>query len=371
MFSRHFLPDALKGVLSASILSGSLLLAPQALAERLTNVTPAVNSQDASPNTSISGVFDNDSQGTVDAATVRIYLNDRDITAASTITPNFFSYRPDNSLARGNYSVRIEYDTTRGLRRSVGWRFAVSPQASAQVESVTHNANDPLQAGATLLATIKGTPRGQASVLLIENGRTLRSLLANEVSPGVYVASLSVDASSRVQEGIVVGRLERAGQTTFGVAETPVVFQGSTASASSGNTTLNPTSTDSSTATANNPPAPTATPVGTAAPTKPKLTSPPLGERIDTSGFTLTGETSPGATVRVRVVADTPLLGNVFSLGGERLVDLDVEADSQGMFEVKVPAPAILRRDTRYQVTMTASQNGKTAAPVEAEFKQR
>lgn len=366
MFSQPPLPYFLKGLLSASFISGSLLLSPVATAERVIDVTPSINSQDVLPSTSISGVFENDDQGTVDAQTVRIYLNDRDITSASTVTQNFFSYRPEKALPQGNYNVRVDYVTTQGLSRSVGWGFTVSPQILAQVESVTHNANEPLKAGATLTAIVKGTPRSQVSVLFIENGRTLQSLPAEEIYPGVYIASLTVSANSSVQEGIVVGRLERGGQTTYGIASTPVALQGQTTTSSG--TTLEPTTTSPTSPAAAAPKAPAAT---NAAPIKPTLTSPAVDKRIDTSGFTLTGETSPGATVRIRVEADTPLLGNVFSLGGERLVDTEIQADSTGAFEVKVPAPTILKRDTRYKVTMEASQNGKTTAPVEAEFKQR
>ncbi|NJN29022.1 MAG: hypothetical protein HC824_00015 [Synechococcales cyanobacterium RM1_1_8] len=357
-------------------------LSHPAHAERIVDVTPAVNAQNVLPSTSISGVFENDSQGTINPASLRIYLNNRDITAASTITRSFFSYRPEQALAQGDYEIRVDYETTQGDRRSVGWRFSVSPQALALVESVTHNATGRLSEGATFLATLKGTPGGQASFYLIQDGQTLRTLAAQEVSPGVYVASLSVASNSNVREGVVVGRLLRGGQTTYGIADGPATLQGSAIAippdanrtpsqippaGSPAGQTPNPANSS-----AGNPASPaTPSPVPASGPIAPQITSPTQDSPITTSGFTLTGQTSPQARVRITVLADTPLLGNVFSLGSERLVNREVQADAQGKFEVRVPAPTILKRDTRYQVTLEAVLNGQTAAPVKLEFKQR
>ncbi|NJM57069.1 MAG: hypothetical protein HC857_06050 [Synechococcales cyanobacterium RU_4_20] len=76
-------------------------LAGPVQAQRVIDVTPGVSSQGVSPDTSIAGVFETEASGAVKADSVRIFLNGQDVTSRSTITRNFFSYRPERALAAG------------------------------------------------------------------------------------------------------------------------------------------------------------------------------------------------------------------------------------------------------------------------------
>lgn len=326
------------------------------IAQQVVDVTPRVNSSGVASDSSISGVFDNDGRGTVDARTVRLFLNGQEVTAQSTITSSFFSYKPTQALSPGNYQVRLDYKTLQGEQRSVTWPFTVASQSRISLDAVTHNAANPLGAGTTFLATLTGTGGAQASVLLVEAGKSPRLLPAQEVSPGVYVATLGVTSNSRLAAGAVMGRLQRGDQIAYGVASTPAILQGS-ATASPPAASIPPV--------AKQPPVSNLT-----APLAPQLTRPAPGDRVTTAGFTLVGQTSPNATVSIKVTASTAIFGLV-SLGGERLVDDSVTADAQGRFEIQVPSPTILQRDTRYDLVMEASLNGQTSAPVEVQLKQR
>ncbi|NJR68848.1 MAG: hypothetical protein HC771_09390 [Synechococcales cyanobacterium CRU_2_2] len=320
-------------------------LAGPVQAQRVIDVTPGVSSQGVSPDTSIAGVFETEASGAVKADSVRIFLNGQDVTSRSTITRNFFSYRPERALAAGAYTVRLDYESTQGQLRSVSWAFAVRSQPTLAISQVTHNATGSLGPGTTLLVTLNGTRGAQASVLLVEDGRTVRTIQAQESSAGVYVATLPVMGA--IREGTIVGRLANQGQVAYGVASVPAVFSDQPTDP----TTLAPTITGGTSSTPATPSDGTGT-VGTLLPA-PQLTSHRDGDRITTQGFTLVGRTVPNATVRVLVTATTPIFGGVLSLGGDRLVATDIQADSQGWFEVQVPSPALVQRGTRYQIELT------------------
>lgn len=335
-----------------------------AQAQRVIDVTPSVNSQTVSPDTSISGVFENEASASVKVSSVKIFLNGQDITSRSTITRNFFSYRPSAALRAGDYTVRLDYESTQGQLRSVSWDFAVRPQVTLAVNQVTHNAAEGLRPGATFLVTINGTQGGRASVLLVEDGRTVREIQAQESSAGVYTATLSVAANSNLREGVVVGRLESQGVVTYGVAGQPAIF-----SAQAQASTPMPSQPGTSTPTTGS--GTSSTPVTPAPLTAPRVTSHQDGDRIKTRGFTLVGETSPNAEVNVVVTATTPILGGVVNIGGDRLINQVVQADAQGRFNVEVPSPALLQRDTRYTIELTAELQNETSKTTTLELRQR
>lgn len=359
-----------KSLLTLLAVSG-LLIAPiaspqqAALAQRVVDVSPDVNSQNVPPDTSISGQFDTSNTPAVDLNSVRILVNGQDVTNRSTVTRNFFSYRPAQPLPPGQSRVQVDYRNANGEQRSVNWAFTVQqPQAAVQVSSVTHNAaSNQLGPGTTFLATINGTPGSQASILLIQDGRTVRELPAQEVSSGVYVATLNVQSSDRLNEGIVVGRLRRQNQTTFGAASQPVVFNpnaGGTAavpdSSGTGNTGGNTGSNTGGNTGGNT--------GSTTQQLQPSFTSHRNGGEVSGSGFTLVGQTRPNATVDVQVTSRVSVLG-VVNLGGQTLLDEEVTADRNGRFEVEVPGPRIPVPGTRYTVRASASLNNETSRATE------
>lgn len=337
-----------------------------AIAQRLTDVTPAVNGTDVSPDASISGVFDASEGGSLNPGSVRILLNNQDVTGRSTISRGFFSYRPERPLEPGSYTVQVDYANTQGQRRSTTWGFTVPSQVSVSLQNVTHNAATALDNGSTFLATLTGTRGAKASVLLIDDKRAIQELNAQEVSPGVYVATVIVKATSAVQERVVVGQLALGNRKAIAAASQPALWASLPVSPPT------PTSTPTATPT----PTPTVTPASTPGAINPKPNTPSFsshktGDRITTQGFVLQGSTSPNATVRIKVTASTPLLGGVINLGGDVLVDKAVVADSAGQFKVDVPAPVILQRGVRYTVEATATLNNQTSGTTKLTLEQR
>jgi len=317
-----------------------------ALAQRIVDVTPSVNSQEVSADALVSGVFDT-SSGSVDVNSVRIFVDGRDVTNDSAITPNFFSYRPAQPLSPGQHQIQVEYSNTQGQRRVASWNFTVeSPQAALTINSVTHNATEPLDPSSTLLATVNGTPGVQASVLLIENGTTVREVQAQEVSAGVYVASYSLTASNVSAETIAIGQLRRGDQKIFAAAAQPIIIAASAP-------------TDDVVDTAVDGAPNTATPT-TEIPLQPQITSHSDGDEVS-GGFELVGQTQPNASVDIVVSSRTPVAGGFISLGSNDLVDTTVTADANGIFRVRVPAPLAVNSDTRYDIEASARTADQTS----------
>ncbi len=330
------------------------------LAQQVRNVNPSLNSDDVSPDASISGVFQPKNGVGVNVNSVRIYVNNKDVTNRSTITANFFSYRPDMPLPSGSNQVRLEYKNDRGQDNTVIWTFNVrEAQTKLEINSVTHNGEGkPLGPGATFLVTVKGTPSARAEVLLVENGRTVRQLPVQEISSGVYIATLSVQPNDNIREGVVIARLQRQNQTIFRSATRPFVLsQQATSeevpSTKPGNPT-NPNNNQTSTR-----------------PLTPVFTSHKNGDLINTRGFTLTGQTRPNAQVKIKVIANLSILGGLVNLSNNTLVDQVISADNQGNFQVQVPPPPTIASGLEYTVQAVANNNNETSQPVQLILIQR
>ncbi|MDY7012544.1 MAG: hypothetical protein SVX43_02890 [Cyanobacteriota bacterium] len=324
------------------------------LAQQVTNVNPTLNSQNVAADSSIYGSF-NANGGTVDPSSVKIFVNDRDVTRQSVITGNFFSYRPTQPLNSGQNQVRVEFKNTAGQGFAANWSFQVEqPRAALEITSVSHNATTTaLGSGSTFLATINGTSGAQASVLILD-GTTMRRIPAQEVSSGVYVATLNLGSGDRFNEGIVIGRLERQGKAVYNAASQAVAFQPNAASTQVSQVQTTPTGQPTTTQPTTTQPLTNQPTTSALANLQPTFTSHQDGGIIDSQGFTLTGQTQPNASVRISVTSP--------SLFGESsLVDTTIGADNNGVFTVRVPRPLILNAGIRYNVTAIANNGGQTA----------
>ncbi|MBE9076261.1 hypothetical protein IQ241_02940 [Romeria aff. gracilis LEGE 07310] len=333
---------------TASLLALVGLTARPAIAQRVVEVTPSVSAESASADSLISGLFETSNGSQVDVSSVEIFVDGQDVTAESSITANFFSYRPTQPLRPGQHQVQVEYSNTQGQRRVASWDFTIAaPEPEVAISSVTHNATEPLAQNATLLTTINGTPGAQAWVLLIENGQRLRELPAEEVSPGVYVATYSLQGQSAVGEAIAVGQLQQGEARILAAAPQPVRISATAASTDAVQTEdLDATAADTN----------------SAGGLKPQFTSHSSGDRISDRGFTLVGQTLPNAQVEIKVTASTSVLGGVVNVGSTRLVEETVTADGNGEFRVEVPSPLVIGSGTRYQAEALARLGDQTSS---------
>lgn len=327
-----------------SALAMNMMLTVPVLAQRVVNVNPRVNAQNVEPIPAIYGQFQDSRRSPLDLDSVRIRVNNEEVTDKSTITPQFFSYRPQRPLPPGSTTVEIEFLGQDGFKRYVTWNFVVGATSGRlAIRSISHNAAQPLRSGDNFLATLTGTPNQQATVLFIYSKTAVRELNAQEVSPGVYVASQTV-GNTPLDEGIVVGRLSGWGETIYGVAQTPARFIRSSG----------PPATDESAA---------ADPITVVeGQSLLRFTSHQEGEQVEgRSGFTVRGQSMPRTAVRVKVSAIPRSLGGILGtvVTGNLLVDQTVRADATGQFEIAVPPALITQRGTRYRVEATSVLNNR------------
>ncbi|MEM8604057.1 MAG: hypothetical protein AAGF24_09505, partial [Cyanobacteria bacterium P01_H01_bin.121] len=343
------------------LLAGALTTPQNAIAQQIVDVNPQPGSAQEPANVTISGVFDTSGTPAIDPASVKIFLNERDVTNQSTITRNFFSYRSNDSFPNGQNKIRVEFSNIDGLRQAASWNFDVqAPQTVLQISSVTHNANAPLTAGENVLITVKGTSEADAMVMLTAGGETLRDLRADEVSPGVYVTSFTVPADLvPTSDVIVTGQLTKAGGQVRASANQTLAF-GEAATAGDGIATEIIPDNDQA---AN----PVTEPI---LPLKPEFTNYQNGSQVSGEGFTLEGKTRPGARVAVVVTAPVASVGGFLNLGSETLLNREVIADAEGQFSVDVPRPTILSSGAPYNIRATAT-DGTERSVTEFTVRQR
>lgn len=316
-----------------------------ARAQQITDPSPAQAATNVEPTSPISASFRSQDGVSVRPETVRVFLDGQDVTSQSVITRDFFTYRPAQPLPPGRREVLLEFTNTQGVTRRVTWSFTVGSPVRASIDLVDHNAGSrPLAAREILLVTVKGTPSSRVTVYLIQDGRQVQTLPAQEVSSGTYVVNALIEAKDTTREGIVVARLENGGQVRFMTAEQPArLIEGATGG-------IQRLTTQEVSATVSAP-----------GPLLPQITNLRDGDRVSGSSFTLQGTTAPNASVRVNVTASTSL-GGIIS-AQQTVTNQTVQADAQGRFTITV-RPPIPASGTVYQVNLTATSGNQTSPTV-------
>ena len=324
------------------------------VAQSIVNVSPRPNSS-VPPNSVITGNLKSTDQVSIPVNSVKIFVDGKDVTPQSGINSTAFSYRPQSPLSVGTHTARVEFMGSDGIGRFVTWTFDVAGAEAIALESISHNATNGLTSGSVFQTTIRGSQSQKASVLLIRSdvgGQSMQEIPAREVSPGEYVASFTV-GQAPLNEGIVVGRLQGSGNVAYAVADTAARFNPSAQQAVDPSTQMMK---------------PEETTTVSVQELTPTFTNYQSGDRIKTrNGFTLKGQTSPGANVRVKVNSSPRGVGGFLGslVGGTVLVDQTLTADQQGNFEVPVPSPLLVQKGTRYQVEAIAeSGTRKSSATV-------
>ncbi|NJL98907.1 MAG: hypothetical protein HC924_08885 [Synechococcaceae cyanobacterium SM2_3_2] len=315
-------------------------------AQQITDPSPGVGAMDVEPGTPITATFREANGVSVRPETVKVFVDEQDVTSQAVITRDFFSYRPTQPLSAGEHDVLLEFTNTQGTTRRVTWSFNVGTPIRAAIESVSHNAgNRPLAANEILLITVNGTPASDVSVLLIQDSQRVSRLETREVSPGTYVANALVSNQDRTTEGILVARLENSDQVRFVTAEQPVqLIEGATTttqtlSSQEVNATVQPQTQGQ-------------------IPLQPTLTNFNDGDPVTSNSFTLQGRTQPNASVQIEVRAELSVGGFVTTT--RTLLTRTVNANADGSFSLPVTDP-LGAPGTIYRVRMTASSGGQSS----------
>lgn len=115
----------------------------------LRNLSPRDGEAMAPGQVSVSATFDDSGGVGVDPKTVRILLDGKDITQASTITAQFFTYRADPGP--GSHQVQVSAQDNAGNAMRQGWKFTVGQAAAAvmPLQILSHANNAQIPAGTT------------------------------------------------------------------------------------------------------------------------------------------------------------------------------------------------------------------------------
>jgi hypothetical protein len=128
--------------------------------------------------------------GTVDPNTIRIYLDDLDVTQDATRSPHGFSYAPRSPLQAGNHRVRVTGTDSNGGSFNRNWGFS-SGTSEATVSEITS------------LRPVDGTQVGNNFIV---TGRT---------APGAHVSvQVGVSSGGRTTIGGIIGSIVSGGQTS-------------------------------------------------------------------------------------------------------------------------------------------------------------
>ena len=116
--------------------------------------------------TSVSGTFDDAGGVGVDTKSVKLLLAGRDVTAATQITPQFFTYRAD--LPAGRYPVDVSARDLAGNAVRQTWSFDVAASANAAPATVllqvTSHANNAAVEGSPVLVRGRTAPGATVDV---------------------------------------------------------------------------------------------------------------------------------------------------------------------------------------------------------------
>ncbi len=116
--------------------------------------------------TSVSGTFDDAGGVGVDTKTVKVLLAGRDITAATQITPQFFTYRAD--LPAGRYAVDVSARDLAGNAVRQTWSFDVAAAVNAApatvLVQVTSHANNAAVEGSPVIVRGRTAPGAMVDV---------------------------------------------------------------------------------------------------------------------------------------------------------------------------------------------------------------
>ncbi|MBC7286900.1 MAG: hypothetical protein H5T86_02430, partial [Armatimonadetes bacterium] len=266
----------------------------------LSDPSPAPDTAVEGLRPTISAAFRDDGSG-VDLDTVRMSLDDRDVTRQLTLTSSRCSLQPENDLAPGAHRVVVQAADKAGNAATLRWTFRIATGPARKIVSVAHNAQDPLAAGEVLRVTVVTTEPGNRCWATV-GGLTINLNRQQAAQPNrvVYAGSYTVRPNDKVVRGKLVAHFADAnGREETMDASTPVTLRGDW-------------------------------------PSGVRITSPAENATI-TGEFRVEGVAKPGATIRVIV---TYRKERILAFQGE-VARFTVKADETGKWQTDPIDPKI------------------------------
>jgi hypothetical protein len=291
-------------------------------------LSPAPNAAVAPGRPLVYGTFSDAGTG-VRSDGARVLVNGRDVTAQTTVTESFFSYRPDADLPLGKNTVTVVVPDVAGNETRREWAFNVSQDEALVKDLTVTPATEALGPGDVLTVRLAARPGGTARFSV---GTAATDRPMTEESPGVYVGTYTVKKGDSIAQAPVSARFTLNGRTVTQTAGRPVT-------------------------------------IAAGAPDAPTITAPATGASVGGGTVTLAGKAAPNATVRYRVEYTGTLL--ILPTRGT-VAEGEAKADAQGNWRVENVAlsspPGVSKLS--YAATVTAvGAAGEESEPVTVEFR--
>ena len=289
------------------------------------SVTPENGARVTIAQPDISGIFEDIGSG-IDRATVVILVNGQNVTGKSTITDNFFLYRPAANLPNGSSTIEVQARDKAGNARTYRSSFQIeSGGGTSAVRSFQHTARYYAQVGKPIGFKIEAEPGAKVTV---SAGNAIQNLALRESPAGVYQGSYVVKATDRFDNTLVTAKVVLKSGASFDIEAPNRIPKMLTATAAFGAATITSIANG---ATAPNP-------------------------------MVLAGKALANTKVQIKVTYATNVLGALRVNG--TITEATVDVNAQGVWRsdsISMSLP-VRGSGTEYTVTVTAINNDGTKA---------
>lgn len=198
---------------SEKLIQSGTSLSVDTLAPSVKAFTPESGSSVEISRPDISGVFDDAGAG-IDASSVRIKVNNVDVTSKATINSNLFLYTPAANLPNGMSTVAVSFSDKAGNPGMFQGTFMVASASNASVKSFVHTARYYAQVGKTIGFKMEAEPGSKVTVNL---GSIIKDLPLKEGPSGVYQGTYTVRAIDKFNNSPVTAKVVLKNGTSFNV----------------------------------------------------------------------------------------------------------------------------------------------------------
>lgn len=167
---------------------------------------PAPDTTIFDPNPVITAALEDDGAG-MDLRSVRLLVNDRDVTAAADITAESIRYAA-HGLPEGDSLIQVEMADRAGNTATREWQFSVREQREdeePEIFSVAHDAVRPLRAGDLLTIRVAGAPGADRATARV--GTAVTGIELREQAAGRYTGTVTIAAGVQMREVPVIATL--------------------------------------------------------------------------------------------------------------------------------------------------------------------
>ncbi len=157
----------------------------------------------------------------VNPASVRVVVNDKDVTPRASVTDTSASYSPEAPFAPGPVRVQIAIANQVKLVHQAEWTFTIDPSVDL-IKSVTINPTTVLNVGDVLTVVMTGAPGGEATFAI--QGLQASAPMRESKTPGLYLGTYAAQSRQRIIDAPVVVTLTKAGQLSSTTASVGVTI---------------------------------------------------------------------------------------------------------------------------------------------------